>query len=478
MIQHKLYRQHCEFEGGVFIKNLERLGRQLKDTIILDNSPLSYMKQTKNGIPIRSWYSDKKDKDLFSLIPILVNLSKFYDVTTELPKFVNNNTLIFSKAYLWFNENRMELDANTNNHLNLIAENFNIKPKNIEPRSNSQKNTDSSGPNANKQISSETRNDSKMKAPNNIQKQLITKLLTNGGTSTIIDALSTKNTFVSLLEKSKLKKVIQPSKKEMHREDSQKSSCAVNINPSVSHEKDLLVLPSDLNKKRKKQNSDIIHENRSSSKKVVIKVKEDSAQTTKHSIANTLYNLKYSIAQDTPCNTNTLKPGNLKYQSINCFRMNESLSTKNFNLKKSLMKAESKQKSESFNFNFNTFNSFCGGTAIPSTQTQKKQQTGAALEININSISSIIQGNPSKTSTFKMQSKHKASVSLVAKDFNNTTTSKIGANDITKANQNANADAAREVETRSQQKLKSHSINIKKASVGVKLIESPVKSRN
>lgn len=446
--------------------------------IILDNSPLSYIKQTKNGIPIRSWYSDKKDKDLFNLIPILVNLSKFYDVTTELPKFVSNNTLIFSKAYLWFNENRMELDANTNDHLNLIAENFNIKPKHTDIRSSSHKNIESAT--ANKLSKpNENRNESKLKAtlPVSIQKHMINKLLNNGVNTPIVDAFSTKNAFGSLIEKSKLKKISLPSKKDQQKEELQKSTCP--IIKSESTDKDLLMPPSDLSKKRKKQNSDIIHENRSNSKKVIIKTKEDSAQTTKHSIASTtLYNLKYSIAQETPISTNTSKPGNLKYQSINCFRMNESLSTKNFNLRSNIIKAESKQKSESFNFNFNTFNSFCGGAAILSNQALKKP-AATPLEININSISSIIQGNPSKTSTFKMQGKHKASVSLVSKDFSNTTASKIGgANESMKANQTANTENSRGVETRSQHKLKSHSINIKKASLGVKLIESPVKSRN
>jgi len=39
------------------------------------------------------------------LAPILKNLSGFYDMRTEISKFVTGNTLIWSKAYKWLNEN-------------------------------------------------------------------------------------------------------------------------------------------------------------------------------------------------------------------------------------------------------------------------------------------------------------------------------------------------------------------------------------
>jgi hypothetical protein len=61
--------------------------------------------QQNNGIPIKSWYEDKDDRELFNLLPVLKNLSGFYDIRTEIPKFICNNTLIWHKAVEWVEEN-------------------------------------------------------------------------------------------------------------------------------------------------------------------------------------------------------------------------------------------------------------------------------------------------------------------------------------------------------------------------------------
>jgi len=38
-----LFREHCTFHNGVFVKDMNMLGRSLKDVIIIDNSPNSYL---------------------------------------------------------------------------------------------------------------------------------------------------------------------------------------------------------------------------------------------------------------------------------------------------------------------------------------------------------------------------------------------------------------------------------------------------
>jgi len=38
-----LYREHCTFYNGIFVKDMARLGRPLSEVIIIDNSPSSYL---------------------------------------------------------------------------------------------------------------------------------------------------------------------------------------------------------------------------------------------------------------------------------------------------------------------------------------------------------------------------------------------------------------------------------------------------
>ena len=37
LIDHRLYRHHCDYDDGVYVKDLNRLGRDIKKTIIVDN---------------------------------------------------------------------------------------------------------------------------------------------------------------------------------------------------------------------------------------------------------------------------------------------------------------------------------------------------------------------------------------------------------------------------------------------------------
>ena len=71
----RLFREHCSLINTTFVKDLERLGRDLKDIIIVDNSPLSYSLHPDNGLPILTWFEDKNDTELFKLKPVLEFLS-------------------------------------------------------------------------------------------------------------------------------------------------------------------------------------------------------------------------------------------------------------------------------------------------------------------------------------------------------------------------------------------------------------------
>ena len=83
---YKLFRENCTFKSGYYVKDLSRLGRDLKDIIIVDNLPSSYWLHPFNGIPISSWYDDEGDKELGVLAVLLENLSKVDDVRESIKK--------------------------------------------------------------------------------------------------------------------------------------------------------------------------------------------------------------------------------------------------------------------------------------------------------------------------------------------------------------------------------------------------------
>ena len=72
-----LYRQYNLIEKNDFVKDLNRLGRPLNRTIIIDNIQKNFCRQSSNGILIKPFLGeDKNDTALLDLIPILINIAK------------------------------------------------------------------------------------------------------------------------------------------------------------------------------------------------------------------------------------------------------------------------------------------------------------------------------------------------------------------------------------------------------------------
>jgi len=84
IVKKRLFREACVQHYGNYVKDLSLLGRKLEHSIIIDNSPFSYMFQPDNAIPITSWFNDKSDRQLLELLPFLDSLCEVDDVTTLL----------------------------------------------------------------------------------------------------------------------------------------------------------------------------------------------------------------------------------------------------------------------------------------------------------------------------------------------------------------------------------------------------------
>ncbi|RKF75867.1 putative plasma membrane phosphatase required for sodium stress response [Golovinomyces cichoracearum] len=86
VVHHRLFRESCFNHQGNYVKNLSQVGRDLKETIIIDNSPTSYIFHPQNAVPISSWFSDAHDNELLDLIPVLEDLagSRVQDVSLVL----------------------------------------------------------------------------------------------------------------------------------------------------------------------------------------------------------------------------------------------------------------------------------------------------------------------------------------------------------------------------------------------------------
>ena len=92
MFQGRWYRDHCTYDPslGVYVKDLEKaLGRERVSTgrnfnegriVLIDNNPLSFLANPKNGILVCNFYDDPKDDTLKAVTDLLHELDQEPDV--------------------------------------------------------------------------------------------------------------------------------------------------------------------------------------------------------------------------------------------------------------------------------------------------------------------------------------------------------------------------------------------------------------
>ena len=88
LIDYKLYREHTYDYNGINVKDLSKLGRDLKKIIIIDNIEENYIFQSNNGLNILDFEGDENDNELQYLLEDLLELvsTPGKNVIYELPK--------------------------------------------------------------------------------------------------------------------------------------------------------------------------------------------------------------------------------------------------------------------------------------------------------------------------------------------------------------------------------------------------------
>ena len=96
IVTKRLYRDDCINIGNkLFIKDLSIFAKEyiMKDIVIVDNSMYSFMNNLSNGILISSFYYNKSDLELYSVMNYLIDLVAKTDDVRE----VNASTFNFTQ---------------------------------------------------------------------------------------------------------------------------------------------------------------------------------------------------------------------------------------------------------------------------------------------------------------------------------------------------------------------------------------------
>lgn len=104
-IRTRLFRESCVYFEGNYVKDLSLLDRDLSKTIIIDNSPASYIFHPENAIDCSSFIDDPKDRELNQISDFLKGVKDVKDVKSVMGMWRE-----------WPHIPRLELETNVNSH--------------------------------------------------------------------------------------------------------------------------------------------------------------------------------------------------------------------------------------------------------------------------------------------------------------------------------------------------------------------------
>lgn len=85
--QHMLFNKHCTIINGYNKKDLRILGKDLSQTIIVDNSEHCFDLQPKNGMRCITWYKNPKDSELEYILRWLMKMENEDTVYETIAQF-------------------------------------------------------------------------------------------------------------------------------------------------------------------------------------------------------------------------------------------------------------------------------------------------------------------------------------------------------------------------------------------------------
>ena len=76
--EYRLYRHHAIFDGKEYIKDLSKLGRDIRKIVIVDNLPQAFKLHRNNGICIKGFYGDKiDDRNTLKILSMVLEKIRF-----------------------------------------------------------------------------------------------------------------------------------------------------------------------------------------------------------------------------------------------------------------------------------------------------------------------------------------------------------------------------------------------------------------